>query len=922
MTKMRKRVLIFRSLDRANSYAEHLAEHGDGLNIKCTTSTNYIKDLLLTSGLGVQVVDEVTRVAFIISIVNNLPASFAKSYFTSESSIELLCQLVKNLGGVDYERVGDLGEIDDIKTSEKLTKIALIIADHYFSAISAIKLVEIGTLARSLHDREFKVNDDIQIIDNIELQPALYEYYKYLGARGQVIDDPSNVDYNDHFSAKQIEVDILTGSRARTEALQDVIAENKGKKILLSSDSPDEVYANLKTMLEGRDDVMVTVKSRINLFDTYFGQQILNAYEIYSEKGLSMTVLSNFAHNPYSCMRKFKICEYDKRLRGSTFSGGSDEIDQLMQVSETAYKFLSLFSDGGTNIDQVISDISNIANDDEKFSKPTQSIELSSLMVIRSLTKMLFSLGFQDVFNPNLIKWLAFSHEKSFGNSSANTKITIVSKSSLKKEAKASYDTVASLDISSSAYNAKTDTTSIDRLLEDLGICKLHTKIDEARCDFAAIGEVAQKKIIMFLPMRNESFEDVFTSFPAQELFSIDSDKLHEIKKTLEKQNIKVKVFGEENLSITCGHTLVDQEKCLSSPFTIWKNDLIHDKSFTKFLHFETIKGARLPILSPSQIESYITCPYLWFYDRMIGAKSLDYEFNALVCGNIVHEAYKCFYDELRQIGVRRLTSQDKNRYDKKYSNIFSEKFDGAMYNGVSDTTMPRINVFLESHQRENLYIESIKSLHLHSELPKNYYVEECEYDILEHGICEYAGAIINGRIDRVDCSDTDNSFYIIDYKAKIKNIKPAKFDFTEAGELICTTLPSNIQTLIYSSIYEKISNKYPVASLYAAYLHSSIKGMRFLNGAVDPKIASQFTKTSSISPDELANCDKVDNLYDVSIIEDNAIIPISLSEAMSAIEKFIAPYIERMVAGDISPLTATNQKCAFCNVDWCKTRS
>lgn len=921
MSKKLRKILLFNSVARADAYAEKLALKGEGLNVRCTTSTNYLKDLLLTTGLDFQIVDNVSRLAFIISIVNNLPSSFAKSYFKTDASIELLCQLVKSLAGCNYFHITQNINTNDIKMSQTLSSIAIILADHYFVAIESGKLVEIGTFARHLKEIGFKPSDEIVVMDNMEMQSAVYDYYKYLGATGTIFTDPSFVDYDSSFGDKPVEVDILTGSRARTDAIIETVKNNKGKNILISSSDPDLLFTDMKALVADQDDISLSLKSSTAFKDTYFGQQLINAFSIYLGKGSDMTALSDFAQNPYSGMSKFQALAYDKRLRSNTFSGGPEEINYLMRESENAEKFFSLFSDGGTNIDKVLAEIGKIAYSCERFTEPIRATETATIHAIRNLNKMLFNLGFQETLNPNLISWLAFSQDRAFGPEDAQTKITIVSNSQVKREATHSYDIVIGTDISTLVYNATSNMSSVDKLLELADISKLHSEIVSARIDFASIGEVAKDKIVLLLPLRSDSFDEVFTSFPAQEKFGIKSDKLNEIVDTFKNGGAEVKVFGEENLVTTCAHNIKAVDECESRTFTLWKNDLNHRSDFAKFLTFERYHGQLMPVLSPSQIESYISCPLKWFYNRKINASGLDYDFNALVQGNIVHETYRRFYEELKKKNVNRLVVDEMKKYDDIFAKVYTDVFDEAMSNGVTDIKKLHSNVFLEAHQRENLYYECGCNLHLHASLPKDYYVGECEFNIMDQGLFEYAGALINGRIDRIDYCDTDNTFMVLDYKAKVKSIKPGYYVYDDDGNLVCSEMPSNLQSLIYSSVFERISDRKCKAALYVAYLRPSGKGKRFVNGAVDPSIANAFIGSMNATTFDLIEFQGEGERYDRAIIEPVALIPFSIQEVMEATENAIAPYIERIVAGDIEPQPSERSNCRFCDVSGCLVR-
>ena len=61
-------------------------------------------------------------------------------------------------------------------------------------------------------------------------------------------------------------------------------------------------------------------------------------------------------------------------------------------------------------------------------------------------------------------------------------------------------------------------------------------------------------------------------------------------------------------------------------------------------------------VLSASQIEDYVACPYRWFYRSAVRAQELEASFGARDEGNIAHELLRLTYEHLLEAGHRRLT--------------------------------------------------------------------------------------------------------------------------------------------------------------------------------------------------------------------------------------------------------------------------
>lgn len=61
---------------------------------------------------------------------------------------------------------------------------------------------------------------------------------------------------------------------------------------------------------------------------------------------------------------------------------------------------------------------------------------------------------------------------------------------------------------------------------------------------------------------------------------------------------------------------------------------------------------------SVSELEAYLRCPYLWFYERRLSGDPLDRQVDALERGKLAHEAMRRFYEAWASEGLERVTPE------------------------------------------------------------------------------------------------------------------------------------------------------------------------------------------------------------------------------------------------------------------------
>lgn len=159
---------------------------------------------------------------------------------------------------------------------------------------------------------------------------------------------------------------------------------------------------------------------------------------------------------------------------------------------------------------------------------------------------------------------------------------------------------------------------------------------------------------------------------------------------------------------------------------------------------------------SPSALEAYLECPYLWFFSRAIGARALESEFDALEQGTVAHDVLSQTYDRLIEQGCNRVTPETLERALGIAKSVWEEISQEA---GEPTTVIERserratlrwVNRILED---DTTFAVGFKPTHM-----------EWAFGTGEDEPVDIGGVPVRGRIDRIDVDDNKRAV-VIDYK-------------------------------------------------------------------------------------------------------------------------------------------------------------
>ena len=343
-----------------------------------------------------------------------------------------------------------------------------------------------------------------------------------------------------------------------------------------------------------------------------------------------------------------------------------------------------------------------------------------------------------------------------------------------------------------------------------------------------------------------------------------------------------------------------------------------------------------LPLLSASQIETYLECPYKWFTQRRIKISQVDTEFAPMQIGTFIHrvlelthatllaEALGCDVAEvdsvvesalLQDIPGSRITSDNLDHAKQVLDSCFAQVWD-EQFNNINRASSNELipHSIQERKQLENIREELKNLLEFEASHFVGYQPRFFELRFgREENVVEYAGAQFTGSIDRVDVNAHGQAL-IIDYKHKATNdLKAYSAKLSLDSELSKEILPRHVQSAIYAQIMRKQLTKYklePVAAIYLGTKEQKDKPSFALAGMATEAATEHIW---NMNPEDKKLRDQA-----VMVVSQNSA---EFADYLDAWESLIAQKVQAMLSGDVRANPCDKDACKYCPVKLCDKR-
>lgn len=408
-------------------------------------------------------------------------------------------------------------------------------------------------------------------------------------------------------------------------------------------------------------------------------------------------------------------------------------------------------------------------------------------------------------------------------------------------------------------------------------------------------------------------------------------------------------VRGEEEVLVNLLPQASDQERVAELP-TIesgeidpkLKNIVVLPRHLTRETLEQELHGLievsreGLPLLSASQIETYLECPYKWFTQRRIKISQVDTEFAPMQMGTFIHrvlelthatllaEALGCDVAEvdsavepmlLQDVDGSRITSDNLDHAKQVLDICFAQVWD-EQFNNINRASS---NELIPHSIQERKQVENIrKNLKDLLEFEASHFIgyQPRFFELRfgrEENVVEYAGAQFTGSIDRVDVNAHGQAL-IIDYKHKAtKDLKAYSAKLSLDSELSKEILPRHVQSAIYAQIMRKQLTKYklePVAAIYLGTKEQKDKPSFALAGMATEAATEHIW---NMNPEDKKLRDQA-----VMVVSQNSA---EFADYLDAWESLIAQKVQAMLSGDVRANPCDKDACKYCPVKLCDKR-
>ena len=347
----------------------------------------------------------------------------------------------------------------------------------------------------------------------------------------------------------------------------------------------------------------------------------------------------------------------------------------------------------------------------------------------------------------------------------------------------------------------------------------------------------------------------------------------------------------------------------------------------------EQLPGGK-PILSASQIETYLDCPYKWFSLRRLRLGTVDAGHGGMEMGTFAHRVLEVTHREV----LARALEAERPGVDRDVllaaieadpaRHVAGSRVDQANLEDVLLTLdlefdlhqqhmymvrRPRVEQQLlvahnsaERAQEDKLHEDLRSCMDYQTRILAGFEPRLFEWSFGRRGnLVEYAGAYFTGTVDRIDVNPHGHAV-IVDYKHKSPSGFVNEYDALQDGVLEGTSLPNRVQSLIYAQV---VRRAFEGRLHLAGTVYLSTKSPHALAGAADENVVDLVF--GKVSPQRMPKVCVPRDIWGGS----------GMDSLLDRTEELVAEQVEQMLAGNVEARPRDKRSCDYCPVMQCERR-
>jgi hypothetical protein len=273
---------------------------------------------------------------------------------------------------------------------------------------------------------------------------------------------------------------------------------------------------------------------------------------------------------------------------------------------------------------------------------------------------------------------------------------------------------------------------------------------------------------------------------------------------------------------------------------------------------------ANASVFSATEIETYLACPYRWFYERVVRPEEIDRTLDARELGTLAHGLLAAYYRRLvTESGHTRVSVDWLPEALELFEEVATSMRAGVGFGGGLSGELDAARAVAWARN-----VVGQDAMLLPEFIP-----EFVELGFGDSPTFSFAGHLFRGRIDRIDTSPS--SVFVTDYKSSRDVAGIAKFE-----------AQARVQAVIYASAAEAILGRPTSGSVYRSIRSGRLRG---------------FWRSDLLGGLPAGMC------------QDDAIDATGLAALIERTEQCVDDAIGGMRAGRIPRVAAVKGTCTFC---------